>query len=277
MTVRFADLLRERLSEVVSELVQRGRRDVPASAASLSDEEAQRRATVAAEAYIRALAGDPPTAYTDLWRQSSYLRFRAGVPLRQMQVVGIMINAGIWECLKRFLEGDPKQQVEAAEACAAIAQGGVMAIYTAYEQAKDEVIAAQKANIRQLSTPIIPIYRGILVLPLVGAIDASRAADILERLLHSITRARASVVIIDITGVEVVDTEVAHHLLRASRASELLGAKVIFVGLSPATAQALVHLGVDLSGLTTLANLEAGLEHALRAQGLAIGLRGLIR
>lgn len=138
-------------------------------------------------------------------------------------------------------------------------------------------IAAQQAQqaqlistIRELSTPIIPVYAGILVLPLVGSIDSHRATEIAENLLEAIAAQQAQIVIIDITGVPVIDTSTANHLLTTARAVNLLGSQIVLVGISAEIAQTIVQLGVDLQGLTTLANLQAGIAYALRRFGLAV-------
>jgi ABC-type sugar transport system substrate-binding protein len=127
-----------------------------------------------------------------------------------------------------------------------------------------EIIAAQRSVIQELSTPIIPISDEILVLPLVGTIDSARARQIMESMLGAISKIQAAVLIIDITGVAVVDTGVAHHLLQAARAAQLLGALVMLAGISPEVAQTVVQLGVDLSSLPTYSSLQVGLEYARR-------------
>jgi len=127
-----------------------------------------------------------------------------------------------------------------------------------------EIIAAQRSVIQELSTPIIPISDKVLVLPLVGTIDSARARQIMESMLGAISNIQAAVLIIDITGVAVVDTGVAHYLLQAARAAQLLGALVMLVGISPEVAQTVVQLGVDLSSLPTYSSLQVGLEHARR-------------
>jgi rsbT co-antagonist protein RsbR len=126
------------------------------------------------------------------------------------------------------------------------------------------------STIRELSTPIIPVYEGILVLPLVGAIDSRRGSEITERLLEEIAEQQADMVIIDITGVSLIDTSTANHLLMTTRAANLLGSRVILVGMGPEIAQTIVHLGVELNGLTTLADLQAGIAYALAQIGLGI-------
>ncbi|WP_322490436.1 STAS domain-containing protein [Chloroflexus sp.] len=133
-----------------------------------------------------------------------------------------------------------------------------------------EQIEAQQQTIRELSTPILPLYEGILVLPLVGVIDSFRASQIMERLLTAIAERQSDIVIIDITGVPVIDTAVANYLLQTARAAQLIGTQVILVGIGPEIAQTIVQLGVDLSGIAIGANLQNGIELALRRIGSAI-------
>jgi rsbT co-antagonist protein RsbR len=273
VTSPFATLLREKYADVVSALVANARAMNAAHGFTLPEDEIRRRSAATLDAFIRALAEDPADAYTDLWRQASYARFKAGVPIEHMHVVVAHCNSTLRGALRDALDGDPLRQMNAMDLCVAIGEDAVIGLHTAYRQAQNELIEAQRARIKQLSTPILPVVHGILVAPLIGAIDAERAGDILERLLDEIARRRAAVVILDVTGVPAVDAEVAGHLLRAARASELLGARVVFVGIGPETARAMVDAGADLGGVMTLTNLEAGIAVALRARGLAIRRR----
>ncbi len=125
-------------------------------------------------------------------------------------------------------------------------------------------------TVRDLSTPVIRIYEQILVLPLVGEVDAERARQIETSLLAGIERHRATEVLLDLTGVPFVDTAVAAYLMRAARAAQLIGSGVIIVGISPRVAQSLVQLRVDFSGIATRANLQSGLVYALRKRNLSI-------
>jgi anti-anti-sigma regulatory factor len=118
-------------------------------------------------------------------------------------------------------------------------------------------------TVRELSTPIIPILDRVLIMPLVGTIDTARAQQIIETLLSAIPTHDAEVVIIDITGVSVMDTSVANHVLEATRAASLLGAQCVLVGITPEVAQTVVYLGVDLSGLVTMSDLQSGVQFAL--------------
>lgn len=129
---------------------------------------------------------------------------------------------------------------------------------------------ALRAAVQELSTPIIPLYSGILVLPLVGQIDDARAQDITESLLEAIAREQADMVLLDVTGILTIDTSVANHLMQTARAAALLGSQVILVGISAEIAQTLVQMNVDLGTLVTLSDLQSGVEFALDRLGLAI-------
>lgn len=128
---------------------------------------------------------------------------------------------------------------------------------------QEQIIAAQQMALRELSTPLIPIADGVVVMPLIGSIDSSRAQLVIETLLSGVAELRASTTIIDITGVPVVDTQVANALLRAAQAVKLLGAQVILTGIRPEVAQTLVGLGVDLGGIVTRGTLQSGIAEAL--------------
>ena len=137
----------------------------------------------------------------------------------------------------------------------------LVAGHAARLQLQEELISTQAAAIRELSTPLIPITDDVLVMPLIGAVDSRRAHDVLERLLAGMAELRARAVIVDITGVNVVDTQVADALLRAAQAIRLLGARVVLTGIRPEVAQTLVGLGVDLRHIVTLSTLQAGIAY----------------
>ncbi|MBU0492654.1 MAG: GAF domain-containing protein [Chloroflexi bacterium] len=119
------------------------------------------------------------------------------------------------------------------------------------------------ATVGELSAPVIQVWDQVLVLPLVGGIDETRSKRIMETLLEGITQHQAQVVILDVTGVPVIDSWVADHLLHTTRAAALLGAQCVLTGISPEIAQSIVSLGLPLTKLTTLPNLQAGIQHAL--------------
>lgn len=141
------------------------------------------------------------------------------------------------------------------------------------EASRDELaeklatIERQRAAIRDMSTPVVELWDDVLALPVVGHIDAQRAEDMTGELLERVTRSRARCVIIDITGVDTVDAGTAGHFLRVIAATRLVGAFCVITGVSPQIAGALVGLGVDLSGVRTLATLKDGLQACLTHLG----------
>lgn len=140
------------------------------------------------------------------------------------------------------------------------------------EQAKlrQEIIEAQRQAIQELSTPVIPVMSGIIVMPLIGNIDSQRAGDLMRTLLAGISEHRAKVVILDITGVPIVDTGIAGHLDKTIQAARLKGARTIITGMSDAVAETFVDLGIDWSRVETLRDLQTGLEVALKNVGLKL-------
>jgi rsbT co-antagonist protein RsbR len=131
----------------------------------------------------------------------------------------------------------------------------------------------QRRTITELQTPVIQVWDGILALPIVGGLDTARTQEMNEALLNKIVATGSEIVILDITGVPVIDTAVAKHLLETVAAARLLGAEVLIVGISTHTALTLVHLGLELSGVTTRSTMAKGLELAFARLGLDVVTR----
>lgn len=135
-------------------------------------------------------------------------------------------------------------------------------------------VRAQSAALLELSTPVLQVLDDVLVVPLIGTIDTHRSAQLVEQLLEGVARYQAATVIVDITGVPVVDTEVASHLLRTIRAARMLGAECVLTGVSAEIAQTVVKAGIDTGELTTVGSLRAGLRHAMRRTERQSGVPG---
>jgi rsbT co-antagonist protein RsbR len=134
------------------------------------------------------------------------------------------------------------------------------------EALHNQIIAAQQAMVRELSTPLIPIAPGVVLMPLVGSIDTSRAQQVIETLLEGVGEHAAGMAILDVTGISVIDSQVANALLHAARAVKLLGAQVVLTGIGPEVAQTLIGIDADLSGITTPGTLQNGIAYALRQE-----------
>ena len=131
-----------------------------------------------------------------------------------------------------------------------------------YLDTRERLIKQQQEAIKELSTPVLPLRAGLLLLPVIGVIDSDRARQLTEQLLEGIRTHRAKAVVIDLTGVPAVDSGVANHLLQTVRAAKLLGANAVITGISTENAQTLTRIGVDLSGLMTTSDLQSGVDEA---------------
>ena len=140
-----------------------------------------------------------------------------------------------------------------------------------FQKSREEVINRQQEEMLELSTPVVKLWDGILALPMIGTLDSARTQIVMESLLQRIVDTGSEIAIIDITGVPTVDTLVAQHLLKTVTAIRLMGADCIISGVRPQIAQTIVHLGVDLQGVTTKASLADALRVALKQSGFAIG------
>jgi rsbT co-antagonist protein RsbR len=144
----------------------------------------------------------------------------------------------------------------------------------AFQRSREEVINRQQEELLELSTPVVKLWDGVLAVPMIGTLDSARRQMVMESLLQRIVEQGAEIAIIDITGVPTVDTLVAQHLLKTVTAIRLMGADCIISGVRPQIAQTIVHLGVDLQGVTTKANLADALSLAFKRSGYVISKNG---
>ncbi|HEX8170496.1 MAG TPA: STAS domain-containing protein [Thermoanaerobaculia bacterium] len=142
-----------------------------------------------------------------------------------------------------------------------------------YQRGREEIISRQQQELLELSTPVVQLWEGVLALPLIGTLDSARTQVVMESLLQAIVDTGSSIAIIDITGVPVVDTLVAQHLLKTVAAARLMGADCIISGIRPQIAQTIVHLGVEINDVITKATLADAFAVALRRVGLTISRR----
>ena len=138
-----------------------------------------------------------------------------------------------------------------------------------YQKSREEVILRQQQELLELSTPVIKLWDGVLAVPLIGTLDSARTQIVMESLLQRIVDTGSELAIIDITGVPTVDTLTAQHLLKAVAAARLMGADCIISGIRPQIAQTIVHLGVDLTEITTKATMADAFRVALQRMGIA--------
>ena len=147
-----------------------------------------------------------------------------------------------------------------------------LALFTTdiFQRSREDVISRQQQELLELSTPVVKLWDGILAVPLIGTLDSARTQVVMESLLQRIVETGAGVAIIDITGVPMVDTLVAQHLIKTVAAARLMGAECIISGIRPQIAQTIVHLGVELVGAVTKATLADAILYALRQTGWTV-------
>ncbi|MES2202477.1 MAG: STAS domain-containing protein [candidate division FCPU426 bacterium] len=162
----------------------------------------------------------------------------------------------------RGMKEGPERTIAALAGMHEILYISIEVIGEAYITSKERIIRSQEEAIRELSTPVLKIREGLLILPLIGILDSQRARRVIESMLFAIRDHRAKAVVMDITGVPMVDSKVANHLVQSVEAARLMGSTVIITGLSPEIAQTMVALGAQLPNVKTYGDLQGGLEEA---------------
>jgi rsbT co-antagonist protein RsbR len=187
-----------------------------------------------------------------------------GVETHEVLGVVLLLRDVLARSLFEKYQGDPDILDDVLDAYEPAANRIAVTVGVSFVQERERVIRQQQVAIRELSTPVLKVRDQLVILPIIGALDAGRARQLTEQLLHGIRENRAKIVVIDITGVPEIDVDVANHMVQAVRASGLMGARVIITGLSAEIAQTLVNLGVDLSMMQSVGDLQGGIEEAER-------------
>lgn len=184
-------------------------------------------------------------------------------------VIGLVRSLLIKPLFESF-GADPARVQGALTAMDGFFDKAMAAIGEGYLNTKERIIRQRQSTIFELSTPVLQLRDRLLMMPIVGVVDTQRARQLTEHLLQGIRNARAKVVVIDVTGVAAVDSRVANHLLQTVDAARLMGATCVVSGISADVAQTLVTLGVDLTRLTTVGDLQGGIEEAERILGIHV-------
>jgi rsbT co-antagonist protein RsbR len=146
----------------------------------------------------------------------------------------------------------------------------IMSVFRAYLEERESTMQAQQAELRETATPITEIWDGVLTLPIIGTLDSSRTMLVMEALLNRISKDHARAVVMDLTGVKSIDSQVSHHLIQMVRAVQLMGSDAIITGIHPEIARALVSLNIDFTNITTRASMSDGLKEAFSRMGITV-------
>jgi rsbT co-antagonist protein RsbR len=200
----------------------------------------------------------------DLSRQ----RVTAGFSSDETATFIFSLKRPVFDALREAARGDAEGLSDGLWAATELLDKLGLHTVKAFQASREEVIGRQQIELLELSTPVVKLWDGILALPMIGTLDSARTQIVMESLLQKIVETESQIAIIDITGVPTVDTLVAQHLLKTVTALRLMGADCIISGVRPQIAQTIVHLGVDLQGVTTKANLADALALALKRSGI---------
>lgn len=255
----------EPVRDEVSDALTASMREYPELGALLARQDEAQQAAVrqrSHELLERAVAGGDWTDYRALLREQGRQYARLGMSFDAWMTATRGFHSLLSERIVNAYHDRPEVLAEAFGGLQEFTDYALGVIGQTYIEAKEEVILRQHEAIAELATPVLPVAEGLLVLPIIGVIDSARAAQLTEHLLNAIRSYRARVAVVDITGVPAVDSAVANHLLQTVQAVRLMGARAIVSGLSAVNAQILVRIGVDLSMLHTVSDLQAAIDEA---------------
>ena len=210
------------------------------------------------------------TPILDFLSEVSRSRAEQGFTSDQTATFIFSFKKPLFERLRKELGKNPRELADEVWSTTELVDKLGLHTIKAFQKARDAVIMRQQQELLELSTPVVKLWEGILALPLIGTLDSARTQIVMETLLQRIVESGSGTAIIDITGVPTVDTLTAQHLLKTVTALRMMGADCIISGIRPQIAQTIVHLGVDLMGITTKATLADALALALRQAGLVV-------
>ena len=203
-------------------------------------------------------------ALVDTLSSLSRSRARLGLNPRTTGSYILSFKEIVLEHLKREYQDDPMRIAEETLRFNRLLDSLSIITFEVYIESRQDIITRQNEEINEISTPVIQVWDGILAMPIIGTLDSARTQIVMESLLEAIIRTESSVAILDISGVPAVDSLTAQHLIKTVSATRLMGAECIISGIRPETAQTIVQLGIDLTGITTKSTLASALKQGIR-------------
>src|SRR5215218_3906092 len=237
---------------------------------ALTPEEIFSEATSVYDNYVEVLETGSVEALQDYARNLSERIIPRGVETDEVLGIVLLLRDVLARSLFEKYQNDFNLLNRVLDAYEPAANRIANTVGVGFVQERERIIRQQQEAIRELSTPVLQVRERLLILPIIGVLDSQRARQVTEQLLRGIRSNRAKVVVVDITGVPTVDSTVANHLVQTVEASRLMGASVIITGLSSEIAQTHVTIGVDLSKMTAVGDLQGGIEQAERLLGYEV-------
>jgi rsbT co-antagonist protein RsbR len=237
---------------------------------AMTKEEIFTEATSVYDNYVEVLETGSVEALQAYARNLSERIIPRGVETNEVLGIVLLLRDVLGRSLFEKYQGDLQLLNQVLDAYEPAANRIANTVAVSFVQERERVIRQQQEAIRELSTPVLQVRERLLILPIIGVIDSQRAKQLTEQLLRGIRNNRAKVVVVDITGVPTIDSTVANHLVQTVEASRLMGASVIITGLASEIAQTLVTIGVDLSKMNAVGDLQGGIEEAERLLGYKV-------
>jgi len=236
----------------------------------MSEDEIFSEVTAVYDNYVDALETGSVETLQAYARDLSDRIIRRGVETHEVLGIVLLLRDVLARELFVRYQSDPDQLGRVLDIYEPAANRVAVTVGVSFVEQRERIIREQQAAIRELSTPVLQVRDRLLILPIIGGLDSQRARQLTQQLLSAIRESRARMVVIDITGVGMIDLTVANHLVQTVEAARLMGARAIITGLSSEVAQTLVDLGVDLSMMQTVGDLQGGLEEAERLLGYTV-------
>ncbi|HCA28056.1 MAG TPA: hypothetical protein DEP05_10555 [Betaproteobacteria bacterium] len=276
--VKLTNLLKPQIGDITTEIEREGQTLFGGSNNLLSGEEIQDFSVELLNLFVSLLSSKDP--YDDSSPAFHALEiFFHGLSRQTMERGGrvedlVRYTQFLHRLFSETVNGDAKMTVKDARELLLFLSGVfnelTMAIFRAYLEEKEKTIFAQESELREVATPITEIWDGVLTLPIIGTLDSNRTMLVMESLLNRIARDRSKAVVMDLTGVKNIDSQVSHHLIQMVRAVQLMGSDAILTGIRPEIARALTSLNIDLGDVTTRASLSDGLKEAFRRMNIHV-------
>ncbi|MGI8426128.1 MAG: STAS domain-containing protein [Actinomycetota bacterium] len=239
---------------------------------AMTSDEIFSEATSVYDNYVEVLETGSVEALQDYARDLSERIIPRGVETHEVLGIVLLLRDVLARSLFEKYQGDFDLLNKVLDVYEPAANRIANTVGVSFVQERERIIRQQQEAIRELSTPVLQVRERLLILPIIGILDSQRARQVTEQLLRGIRTNRAKVVVIDITGVPQIDSTVANNLVQTVEASRLMGAGVIITGLSSEIAQTLVTIGVDLSKMNAVGDLQGGIEEAERLLGYEVRL-----
>ena len=278
MKTRIPEVLERHEAEILSDWMKEQATALTQRPDLMKESELRQQSTKFLKLFREAIAGNNLDIQQPIWGpvrefigEVSRSRAIQGFSPSETATFVLSLKQPLFTRLRKIHEGQPDYLFEDLWNVTVLLDKLGLYSVEVFQKTREDVIGRQQQEMFELSTPVVELWQGILGLPIIGTLDSKRSQQVMETLLQRLAETQSEVAVLDITGVPVMDTVTAQHLLKTVTATRLMGADCIISGIRPQIAQTIVHLGVNLEGVTTKASMAGALAVAFKRMGLAVG------